>query len=395
MQGKNLVLGVSGGIAAYKSIELLRILRRQEAQVRVVMTNSALWFTGANTFQVLSGQPVCTSLFDEGDDASIRHIDWAENADAVVIAPATANIVGKLANGIADDALTTFVLACTCPILVCPSMNTNMYENHIVQENLKHLGQIGYHVLEPDSGELACGTTGPGRMPDPETIFEHLAHIMASDDFQGKRVLVTAGPTQEPIDPVRFISNPSSGKMGYAVARAAACRGARVTLISGPSQLPDPLHVETVRVQTAAEMADEVFSRFDSCDIVVKAAAVSDYRPEVREEQKIKKGSKDIQMAMVRTTDILKELGRRKKSQILVGFAAETEDLRNNAEKKLDDKNLDLIVGNVVGGSDAGFQTDENTVTIFNRSGKEESIQSLPKERIAHLLLDRILEIQS
>jgi phosphopantothenoylcysteine decarboxylase/phosphopantothenate--cysteine ligase len=390
IQGKQMVLGVTGGIAAYKSIELLRLLRRQEADVRVFMTENAKWFVGPNTFRVLSGNPVCCNLFEAREDVSIRHIDWAEQADAVVIAPATANIIGKIAGGIADDALSTFVLACTCPVMICPSMNTHMYQNTIVQQNLQRLQDAGYTVLAPDSGELACGTTGPGRMPSPEFICDRLIGCMTSKDFQGKRVLVTAGPTEEPLDPVRFISNPSSGKMGYAVARAAEHRGADVVLVSGPTNLEAPANVEMERVRTAREMAAAVKKHYDWCDMVIKAAAVSDYRPETEAEHKIKKTREDLEIRMVRNPDILQQLGARKGKRILVGFAAESQELMANAKKKLAEKNLDMIVGNLIGSPDAGFQSDTNTVTFLYPDREEERITALPKAAIAHILLDRI-----
>ena len=392
LTNKNIILGVTGGIAAYKSLELLRLLKKAAANVRVIMTRNAQWFVGPTSFEALSGEPVCTSLFENKGDAGIRHIEWAENADAVIVAPATANIIGKTANGLADDALSTFLLAVTCPVIVCPSMNTHMYENSSVQRNIVRLREDGYIVLTPGSGSLACGTTGPGRLPEPETILESVFICLSVKDLEGKHVLVTAGPTIEPIDPVRFISNPSSGKMGYALATAAVRRGADVTLISGPTSLPDPLDVSVIRVGTAHEMAGAVFEYLDGADIVIKAAAVSDYKPLAPSNQKIKKGAKEQTVILEQTRDILKEIGQRKKDQILIGFAAETENLKQNAKKKLSDKNLDIIVGNIVGKSDSGFGTDTNTATFFFKDGTAEALESMDKTALANVLLDRIVE---
>ena len=389
---KNIVLGVCGGIAAYKSVELLRLLKKLGANVRVIMTEKAGEFVGPLTFEALSGETACLSLFKKSGDASIKHIDWAKASDAVVIAPATANMIGKLACGIADDALSTFMLAVTCPVGVCPSMNTHMYENRAVQRNLKTLEDDGYFVIEPGAGELACGTTGPGRLPDPEDIVDRLLKMLTLRDMEDKKVLVTAGPTWESIDPVRFITNPSSGKMGYALARAAEHRGGDVTLISGPVNIPDPLHVNVVRIKTAQEMAQAVFEYSKNCHIIIKAAAVSDYRPKENEKHKIKKDNDEMTIGLIKNQDILKELGKGKKDQFLVGFAAETRDLEKNSGKKLKEKNLDIIAGNLVGDPSSGFGTDTNKVTLFFKDGKKESIPEMEKDEVAHLLLDRIVE---
>ncbi len=393
IKDKNIVLGVCGGIAAYKSVELLRLLTGQKAAVRVIMTQNALEFVGRMTFEALSGTPVCTSLFDKGTEASIKHIDWATEADAVVIAPATANIIGKLANGIADDALSTFMMAVTAPVVLCPSMNTNMYQSKAVQRNLETLGNDGYFIIEPGAGELACGTTGPGRLPEPEEILDRLLSRLMPKDLMNRRVLVTAGPTRETIDPVRYISNPSTGKMGYAVAKAAESRGAIVSLITGPSSLAEPLNVNVIRVHTAEEMADAVFQFVDGSDIIIKTAAVSDFRPKIQADHKLKKDRAAMTIQLEKTRDILKELGKRKKTgQILVGFAAETEALDQNAATKLAGKNLDIIAGNLIGKPNAGFGSDTNRVTLFFRDGKREIIPEMDKEAVAHILLDRILE---
>ncbi|MEJ2658229.1 MAG: bifunctional phosphopantothenoylcysteine decarboxylase/phosphopantothenate--cysteine ligase CoaBC [Desulfobacterales bacterium] len=392
-ENKNIVLGVSGGIAAYKSAELLRLFIKEGARVRVIMTRNALAFVGPITFEALSGQPVCTSLFEKSDDASIKHIEWAEKADAVVIAPATADIIGKLAGGIADDALSTFMLAVTCPAIICPSMNTHMYESNAVQRNLETLRSDGYFVIDPEAGKLACGTTGPGRLPEPEDILDRTAYYLTPKDLKDKKILVTAGPTQEPIDPVRFISNPSSGKMGFAVARAAEHRGAKVTLISGPTNLLGPNNVAVIRVNTAQEMARAVFEHIKYSDILIKAAAVSDYRPANRAEQKIKKEKEQLVLPLERTQDILKEIGRKNKEKILVGFAAETERIEQYSQQKLAEKNLDIIVGNIVGHPGSGFDADTNTVTLFYRDGKKENLPKMTKKDVANLLLDRIVKI--
>ncbi|MGB6010644.1 MAG: bifunctional phosphopantothenoylcysteine decarboxylase/phosphopantothenate--cysteine ligase CoaBC [Desulfobacterales bacterium] len=391
IQKKNIILGVSGGIAAYKSVELLRLLVKQGASVRVMMTKNAQWFVGPLTFEALSGQPVCTDLFEKNDDASIRHIQWAEAADAVVIAPATANIIGKLSGGIADDALSTFMLAVTCPVIVCPSMNTHMFESRAVQRNLETLRADGHFIIDPESGTLACGTTGPGRLPEPEDIVDRIAYYLSTKDLKDKKILVTSGPTRESVDPVRFISNPSSGKMGFAVARAAEYRGGEVTLITGPTHLPDPNNVKIIRIQTAREMAQAVFENMEHSDIIIKAAAVSDYRPKDPATQKIKKEKGELVLYLERTQDILKEIGMRKKDQILVGFAAETENLEQHAETKRVEKNLDIIVGNIVGEPSSGFGADTNKVTLFYKDGTQEPLPVMEKDAVAHILLDRIL----
>jgi phosphopantothenoylcysteine decarboxylase/phosphopantothenate--cysteine ligase len=392
ISNKNIILGVSGGIAAYKSVELLRLLIKEQANVRVIMTRNATEFVGPLTFWALSRQPVCTRLFETVDDASIRHIDWANEADAVIIAPATANIIGKIAGGIADDALSTFILAVTCPVVICPAMNTNMFEAKAVRRNLERLKSDGHFVIEPESGELACGATGPGRLPDPEDIIDRLLFYLSPKDMKGKKILVTAGPTREFIDPVRFISNPSSGKMGFAVAKAAEHRGGDVILITGPTNLTDPNNVTVVRVDTAREMALSVLEHMEHSDIIIKTAAVSDYRPKERSGQKIKKEKDELVLSLEKTRDILKEVGKRKKGRILVGFAAETEHLEQNAEQKLVEKNLDIIVGNLVGGASSGFGSDTNKVTLFYKDGTKEAIPEIHKDEVAHILLDRILQ---
>ncbi len=390
LENKNIVLGVCGGIAAYKAAELLRLIVKQGGNVRVMMTESATKFVSPMTFEALSGQPVCTTLFDDKDEGAIRHIEWAEQADAVVLAPATANIIGKLANGLADDALSTFMLAVTSPRIICPSMNTHMYENMAVQRNIDALVDDGFIVVEPEEGELACGTTGAGRLPEPVYIVDRLIRQFYTKDLKGRRILISAGPTREAIDPVRFISNHSSGKMGYAIAKAAEYRGGDVVLISGPTKLTSPAGVKKINVVSAAEMADAVFDRMDSADIIIKVAAVADYRPQKTAEHKIKKTQDALTLSLEKNIDILKALGSRKKKQILVGFAAETRDLDDNAQKKLAAKNLDMIVGNLVGDPKSGFGTDTNKVTLYFKDGKQTALPIMEKDEVAHFIFDHI-----
>ena len=394
LKDKNVVLAVCGGIAAYKSLELLRQLQKQGAVVRVIMTRSATEFVTPLTFQALSGHPVFTDMFEKDHDASIRHISWAEQADLVVVAPATANIIGKLANGIADDALSTFMLAVQSKIVICPAMNTAMYESRAVQRNIDILENDGYHVVEPGVGEMACGTSGAGRFPEPRHIVDRIIACLTPKDLLGKRVLVSAGPTQEAIDPVRFISNHSSGKMGYAIARIAERRGADVTLVSGPVDLEPPLHVNVIRVTSAEQMQQAFLASMEQADIAVKVAAVADYRVKHQSEHKIKKTAEQLTLELEKNPDILKCAGQIKKShQILVGFAAETRDLEENAMKKLEAKNLDMIVGNIVGAAGSGFGSDSNKVTFFFRDGRKEALDIMDKETVAHRLFQRILSI--
>ncbi len=394
LKDKTIALGVTGGIAAYKSVELLRLLTKAGARVRVIMTANAEWFVGPGTFQALSGLAVCTSVFEAGD-AAIRHIDWAKETDLAVIAPATANTIGKLANGIADDALTTFMLAVTAPVVICPAMNTHMYEHPAVQRNLDILQGYGHHIVEPDAGSLACGTVGPGRLATPENIIEELAAALTPKDLKGRTVLLTAGPTREAIDPVRFVSNPSSGKMGFALATAAVRRGARVILVAGPVGLPDPLHAEVHRVESAADMAACVQALAAEADLIIKTAAVADYRPVQAADHKIKKTEDRLSVEFERTLDILKAIGQQKADRVLVGFAAETQQLRDNARQKLEAKNLDMIVANRIGEAGSGFEADTNKVTLLYRDGREERLPVMAKDALAHELLNRIAPLRS
>ena len=393
LKGKEIVLGVCGGIAAYKSAELLRLLIKDGAGVRVVMTRAATAFVAPMTFEALSARPVMTSLFEDAG-GEIRHISWAREADAVVIAPATANIIARMAHGFADDPLTTMILAVNAPVLIAPSMNPRMYQNPVTRENLRSLKGFGFHVMEPESGPVACGDEGAGRLPAPEAICEHVRRLVLPRDLAGESFLITAGPTQELIDPVRFLSNPSSGKMGYALARAARRRCADVVLISGPVSVDAPIDVELIRVRTAQEMKEAVLSRFDSASIVIKAAAVSDYRPVNVSDHKIKKADETLALELSRTPDILRRLGEIKGDRLLVGFAAETEDLVKNAETKLKEKNLDLIVANNVQMSDSGFGVDTNRVILIFADARQESLPLMSKDDLADLILDRVKGIR-
>ncbi|MGD9364842.1 MAG: bifunctional phosphopantothenoylcysteine decarboxylase/phosphopantothenate--cysteine ligase CoaBC [Desulfobacteraceae bacterium] len=393
LEKKNVVLGVCGGIAAYKSVELLRLLVKAGASVRVLLTHNAAHFVGPLTFEALSGRKVCTSLFDPHESAGIQHIQWAREADAVIVAPATANLIGKLAHGIADDALTTFMLAVTCPAMLCPAMNTDMYASEVVQANLDILARFGYTIIDPEAGELACGTTGPGRLPEPVYLLDRFVRLLSPKDLQQKRVLVTAGPTREFIDPVRFISNPSSGKMGYAIARAAEMRGARVTLISGPSSLATPNNVIFIPVASAAQMCDAVLAHCEQSDIIIKSAAVADYKPVNEAPHKIKKTEGRETLILERTKDILKTIPRNNRQQIVVGFAAETKDLDDHAMDKLKTKQLDLMVGNLIGTEGSGFEVDTNVVNLYFKDGSKRSLDVMPKADLAHLILDHVVEL--
>lgn len=392
LENKLVVLGVSGGIAAYKSAELLRQLQKEGAAVRVIMTKNAAAFVGPLTFEALSGHSVYIDVVEKDVSGEIRHISWADKSDAVIIAPATANTLGKIASGIADDALSTFVMAVRAPVLVCPAMNSNMYESRAVQRNIDCLEADGFHVLEPDSGELACGVTGPGRLPDPPYIVDRLKKILSAKDLKGKRVLISAGPTIEPIDPVRYISNHSSGKMGYEIARAAEYRGAEVTMVTGKTGLSVPSNINAISVLTASQMYEAMMANMDDADIIIKVAAVADYRVKDVAEHKIKKTTEDMVINLEKNPDILKAIGERKKNQILVGFAAETRDLRENALAKLKSKNLDMIAGNVVSEEGSGFGSDTNRVTLFHSDGNVDQLPVMGKDAVANALLDRIME---
>lgn len=389
-----IVLGVSGGIACYKAVELVRLLVKEGFAVHVVMTRGAMEFVTPLTFQTLSGRPVLTETFSLTQESEIGHINVADSADLFVIAPATANIIGKMAAGIADDLLTTILLATQAPILVAPAMNIHMYAHPILQENLRKLRRIGYHLLEPDEGYLACGYEGKGRLPDPEKILEAVHGLLRMKDFAGEKILITAGPSREPLDPVRYISNRSSGKMGYALARAALRRGAQVVLVSGPTALQAPAGARVVAVNTASEMHAATLREFAGCTTVIMAAAVSDYRPAQAARKKIKKGSTAVQVCLEPNPDILKELGAIKNGKFLVGFAAETEDLAVNATKKLQAKNLDMIVANDVTLAGGGFDSDTNIAAILDRSGATRTLPLMTKDELADEILDHIMALK-
>jgi len=390
LKDRRTLLGVTGGIAVYKAVELTRLLALEGARVRVIMTRSAMEFVQPLSFQVLSGQPVCTNLFDLEAESRIGHIQVATEAELVVIAPATANVIGKIANGIADDYLTTAVMACTAPKIICPAMNVNMFQNPAVQENLLKLRSWGYRQVGPDAGDLACGVQGLGRLAALPEIMEAIRELLTPQTLAGRRVLVTAGPTWEAMDPVRHLTNPSTGKMGYALARGAKRRGAEVVLVSGPTFLEAPQGVKVVRVQSARQMYDAVQDVFPTVDAVVMAAAVSDYRPKARAPQKLKKEQAVESLELERTEDILLRLGELKGRQILVGFAAETEKLVEYGRAKLRQKNLDLIVANDLTAADAGFASDTNQVTILWPDGRAESLPLQDKDRVAGEVWDRV-----
>lgn len=392
LKDKKIVLGVCGGIAAYKAAELVRLYVKAGAEVFVVMTEAARQFVTPLTFQTLSGNPVHGELFDLIQEREIGHISLAERADLVVIAPATANLVGKVASGIADDLLTTTLMATRAPVLFAPAMNSNMWENPVYQHNQGKLQKLGYHFLEPAIGLLACGWEGKGKLPDPEVILAETRRLLSPRDLAGQTLLVTAGPTREELDPVRFLSNYSSGKMGYAIARAAVERGARVLLVSGPTALAAPRGVEFHPVVSACQMQQAVLELAPSCSVVVMAAAVADYRPAVRSGRKIKKSAGDrLCLELERNPDILAGLGRLAGERLLVGFAAETEDLVKNARQKLMEKNLDLIVANDVTRQGAGFDVDTNIVRLLYRDGRDEEFPQMSKDEVAGVLLDRIV----
>lgn len=395
LKAKEIVLGVTGGIAAYKAVELLRLLTKAGANVRVVMTREAMKFVAPLTFQTLSMNPVHTDLFSLISERDIGHISLADRADLIVIAPATANIIGKLASGIADDLLSTTVMATKAPVLLAPAMNVNMYRNPIYKENEEKLRRHGFLFVEPAVGMLACGWEGEGKLQETSVIFEEVVSALTPKDLAGERVLVTAGPTREEVDPVRFVSNHSSGKMGYAIARAASRRGADVTLVSGPVCLEAPHGVKTVNVVSAAEMKEAVLRHYPDSTVVIKAAAVADYRPEVRAVEKVKKDGETLCLKMVRNPDILAELGRIKGNRTIVGFAAETGDPAQNAALKLKKKNLDMIVANDVTRVGAGFNVDTNIVKFLFSDGRVEELPLMGKDELAGVILDRVAGIRN
>ena len=388
-----ILLGVGGGIAAYKSAELARLLMERGHEIQVIMTAAAQEFVRPLTFAALTGRKVLTDLF--AIESAIEHISVAQEHELLVVAPATADLMEKLANGRADDFLSTLYLAFTGPVVVAPAMNVNMWEHPATQKNVETLRQRGHRIVGPDAGYLACGMTGAGRLVDPEAIADAVEReIQKRRDLEDETVLVTAGPTQEPLDPVRYISNRSSGKMGYALAEAAAARGARVILISGPVHLPAPRGVTLVSVRTAIEMRDQVFAHLSPAGIVIKAAAVADFHLARVPDQKVKKTAARISVELDPTPDILSELGRKKGDRLLVGFAAETQNLQQEARRKMESKNCDMVVGNLVGGSDTGFESDQNEVLLVLRTGEVIPVSRASKREIADRIFDELLKLR-
>ena len=393
LRGKTVLLGVSGSIAAYKIANLASALKKMQADVHVLMTENSTNFINPITFESLTGNKCLVDTFDRNFQFQVEHVSISKKADIVMLAPASVNIIGKIAHGIADDMLTTTIMACKCPVYISPAMNTNMYENPILQDNLKRLDKYGYHIISPASGYLACGDTGAGKMPEPEVLLEYIIREIAfPKDMKGKRVLVTAGPTQEKVDPVRYLTNHSSGKMGYALAKAAMLRGAEVTLVSGKTALAPPPFVTFISVTTAEDMFRAVTAVSEQQDIIIKAAAVADYRPSQVSEQKMKKKEGDMVIPLERTKDILKYLGEHKREgQFLCGFSMETENMLENSRAKLEKKNLDMIAANNLKMEGAGFQTDTNILTLITKE-EEISLEKMTKEEASFIILDRILK---
>ena len=393
LKGKTVVLGVTGSIAAFKAASLASMLVKQGAEVHVIMTENAVNFINPITFESLTGRKCLVDTFDRNFEFQVEHVSLAKKADLVMVAPASANVIGKMACGIADDMLTTTILACTCPKLVAPAMNTRMFENSIVQENMRKLEAHGFRMISPAVGYLACGDTGAGKMPEPSVLLEHiLMEIALEKDLKGKKLLVTAGPTQEAVDPVRYLTNHSTGKMGYALAKIASMRGAQVTLVSGPVQLETPLGVDRVDVTTARQMFEAVKKLAPEQDIVIKAAAVADYRPAQVSSEKVKKSDAQLSIPLERTDDILQYLGdHRSGGQFLCGFSMETEHMLENSRRKLEKKHLDMIVANNVKTEGAGFGTDTNVVTNLTKDGAME-LPKMSKEEVAGRILDMICQ---
>ena len=391
LTGKTVVLGVTGGIAAYKMPNVARMLKKMHCNVHVIMTQNATNFITATTFETLTGNKCLIDTFDRNFEFSVEHVAIAKQADLVLIAPATANVIGKIAGGIADDMLTTTVMACTCKILIAPAMNHNMYHNSIVQENIEKLKRHGYEIIDPVCGMLANGDTGDGKLPSEETLVSYVVRELAHEkNLCGKKVLVTAGPTQEAIDPVRYITNHSTGKMGYALAEAAMLRGAEVTLISGPTAIEPPMFVNVIPIISAQEMFEKVATNATENDIIIKAAAVADYRPKEVCDEKIKKSDHDTEIELERTTDILAYLGKNKGKTFLCGFSMETENMLENSRRKLDKKNLDMIVANNLKDKGAGFGVDTNLITIITRD-RELQLELMSKQDAANCILDEII----
>ena len=393
LKNKCVVLGVTGSIAAYKIASLASALKKQHCDVQVIMTRNAAQFITPVTFETLTGNKCLIDTFDRNFTFEVEHISVAKKADLVLVAPASANIIGKLAHGIADDMLTTTILACKCPKLLSPAMNTAMFENPVVQDNLSILKKYGWEVIEPASGYLACGDTGAGKMPEPEVLLSHIEqHLACEKDLLGKKVLVTAGPTREALDPVRYLTNHSTGKMGYAIAHAASLRGADVTLVSGPVSIAPPPFVNLISITSAQDMFEAVSAHATEQDAIIKAAAVADYTPADVSSEKVKKKDGDMSIPLKRTTDILKYLGEHKRDdQFLCGFSMETDHMLENSTAKLTKKNVDMIVANNLKTTGAGFGTDTNVVTLITKEGAEE-LPLMSKEEVAHQILNRIFK---
>lgn len=389
---KTVVIGVSGGIAVYKTLDVISRLKKLGVNVNVIMTKSATEFVTPLSFQSLSQNYVVCDMFEDPKTWDVEHISLAKKADVFLIAPATANVIGKMATGIADDMLTTTVMATKAKVLIAPAMNTNMYENPVVQRNINILKELGYNFVEPESGRLACGDIGRGKLATPETIVGEVVKLLSTkQDLKGKSIIITAGPTMESIDPVRFISNRSSGKMGYAIASQAINRGADVTLISGPTNLTPPQNLKKfVRIESAKDMYDAVIENFDENQVIIKSAAVADYKPKDYSDKKIKKSNDDLSIELDRNKDIAYEIGKIKKDKILVGFAAETNDLIENAKGKVQKKNLDFIVANDLTKEGAGFGVDTNIVKIIDKQGNVKEYPKMKKEEVANVILDKI-----
>ncbi len=391
---KCVVIGVTGGIAVYKALDVISALRKKDIEVHVIMTESASKFVNPLTFQSISQNMVVTDMFAEPKAWEIQHISLAQKADLMLIAPATANVIGKISNGIADDMLSTTVMATKAKVLIAPAMNTNMYQNPIVQNNISKLKGFGYKFIEPASGRLACGDIGIGKLADVNTIVERVIEELEDkeQDLLGKKVLVSAGPTIAPIDPVRYITNRSTGKMGYAIAKEARDRGAEVILVSGPTNLEPPKNVKIINIKTNEEMKKEILQNFKWADIVIKSAAVADYKPKEYSKEKIKKGEGDLNICLTRDNDILKFLGEIKTHQVLVGFAAESDNVLENAERKLKNKNLDFIVANDITSSDTGFGSEDNKVVILSKNNEKLELEKMSKKKVASNIFDMILE---
>lgn len=393
LSGKNIVMGVTGGIAVYKAVDVVSRLKKLNANVDVIMTKSATEFVTPLTFQSISQNPVTVNIFNEPNHWEIEHISLAKKADVFLISPATANIIGKVANGIADDMLSTTIMATRAKVIFAPAMNTNMYNNILFKENMSKLKEYGYEFIKPGAGRLACGDFGEGKMAEPCIIVDYVKNSLTNNQLKGKKIIVTAGPTVEPLDPVRYMTNYSSGKMGYAIAIEAQKRGAEVILISGPVNLEKPIGVEVVQINTTLEMLNAVKKHFSDCDVLIKAAAPLDYRPVTVSEQKIKKEKDDIEFQFTRNPDIAAHFGNIKEKQIVVGFAAETEKVLENAIRKINKKNLDFIVANNVLMKDTGFKSDSNIVTIIDKDGTVKDYPKMKKEEVAKVIIDKISTI--